>query len=138
MAPRKANLPWNFLEAASTASLQSYELSRLNNAANLRREIGALLDQWVDDASQALLARWMRDFRDRPRPVMDSDVSQPQAELPFGESPLAESCLEQSHDDQSKVSARHPRKQQPTFDPPPAGFITHHGDGTPSTFRHQA
>ena len=51
--------PWEFLLSASRNSLQSYELSRLNHAANLRKEIGALLDQWMEENSSAMLARWL-------------------------------------------------------------------------------
>src|SRR6516225_2316033 len=51
--------PWEFLLSASRNSLQSYELSRLNHAANLRKEIGALLDQWMEENACAMLARWL-------------------------------------------------------------------------------
>lgn len=64
MANRRSAPPWNFLLQASKPSLESYELSRLNSAANLRREISALIDQWIEDNSQALLARWVRDCPD--------------------------------------------------------------------------
>ena len=53
--------PLDYLRQASPTSLQSFELSRLNHAANLRREIGALLDQWIQETSEALLARWLLD-----------------------------------------------------------------------------
>jgi hypothetical protein len=53
--------PLDYLQAASRASLQSFELTRLNHAANLRQEIAALIDQWIQETSQALLARWMLD-----------------------------------------------------------------------------
>jgi hypothetical protein len=53
--------PLDYLQAASRASLQSYELTRLNHAANLRQEIAALMDQWIQETSEALLARWMLD-----------------------------------------------------------------------------
>jgi hypothetical protein len=59
---------WDFFHDASLVSLQSFELSRLNNAANIRREIAALLDQWIDDNSQAMLARWVREQRSLPQP----------------------------------------------------------------------
>lgn len=58
--------PWEFLLSASRNSLQSYELSRLAHAANLRKEIGALLDQWMEENACALLARWLIEQRDRP------------------------------------------------------------------------
>jgi len=53
--------PLDYLQAASRASLQSFELTRLNHAANLRQEIAALMDQWIQETSEALLARWMLD-----------------------------------------------------------------------------
>jgi len=53
--------PLDYLRAASRASLQSFELARLNHAANLRREIAALIDQWLQETSEATLARWMLD-----------------------------------------------------------------------------
>ncbi len=53
--------PLDYLQAASRASLQSFELTRLNHAANLRQEIAALIDQWIQDTSEAMLARWLLD-----------------------------------------------------------------------------
>jgi hypothetical protein len=59
MTLKRNDPPWDYLSNASPTSLQSFELSRLNHAANLRREIGVLLDQWLDETAQALLARWL-------------------------------------------------------------------------------
>jgi hypothetical protein len=53
--------PLDYLQAASRSSLQSFELARLNHAANLRQEIAALIDQWIQETSEAMLARWMLD-----------------------------------------------------------------------------
>jgi hypothetical protein len=86
MASRTRNSapPWDFLQDASVASLQSYELSRLNHAANLRRELAALLDQWIEETAHALLAQWEREGRaflrepNPPKPEL-------QPELPFTE-----------------------------------------------------
>jgi hypothetical protein len=55
--------PLDYLQAASQSSLQNFELTRLNHAANLRQEIAALMDQWIQETSEALLARWMLDHR---------------------------------------------------------------------------
>lgn len=63
--------PWEFLLAASRNSLQSYELSRLSHAANLRKEIGALLDQWMEENACAMLARWLIEQRERPPRVSE-------------------------------------------------------------------
>jgi hypothetical protein len=51
--------PWEFLLTASRNTLQSYELSRLGHASNLRKEIGELLDQWLEENASAMLARWL-------------------------------------------------------------------------------
>src|ERR1700722_8850062 len=86
MATRHTTPPWDYLHDASIPSLESYELSRLNHAANLRREIAALLDQWIEDSTQALLARWVREDRALPQaeqPCIESGQSQ----LPFDEAP---------------------------------------------------
>lgn len=67
----KTQPPWEFLLSASRSSLQSYELSRLGHAANLRKEIGALLDLWMEENSAAMLARWLMEQRERPPQVRD-------------------------------------------------------------------
>jgi hypothetical protein len=74
----KTQPPWEFLLSASRNSLQSYELSRLSHAANLRKEIGALLDLWMEENSAAMLARWLMEQRERPRQTQD--------DVPSGES----------------------------------------------------
>jgi len=56
--------PWEFLLSASRNSLQSYELSRLGHAANLRKEIDALLDQWLEENACAMLARLLMKQRE--------------------------------------------------------------------------
>ncbi|MGB6546461.1 MAG: hypothetical protein WA871_12340 [Candidatus Acidiferrales bacterium] len=67
MALKPFDPPWDYLRRASTASLQSFELSRLNHAANLRNEIAALMDQWLEETAQAMLARWLLENRDQVR-----------------------------------------------------------------------
>jgi hypothetical protein len=65
MSTRSSQPPWEFLLSASKNSLQSFELSRLSNAANLRKEIGALLDQWMADQASATVARLLLQERER-------------------------------------------------------------------------
>ncbi len=86
MSTRRVQPPWNYLHEASVPSLESYELSRLNHAANLRREIAALLDQWIEDNTQALLARWLREDRQLP-PLQAECIDDHQSSLPFDELP---------------------------------------------------
>jgi hypothetical protein len=75
MASPRIVPPIDYLQHASQSSLQSFELARLNHAANLKREIGALIDQWIKETSEAMLARWMLDqnysSRESSRPLPD-------------------------------------------------------------------
>ena len=59
--------PWEYLCQASKASLQGFELSRLNHAALIREQINALLDEWIEENSAALLARWLLNQSERLR-----------------------------------------------------------------------
>src|SRR5579863_1955675 len=84
--------PLEYLRAASRTSLQSFELARLNHAANLKREIGALIDQWIQENSEATLARWMLDHHDSlhnlPSSAPDAVAASPEAEAsPLPDSP---------------------------------------------------
>lgn len=67
MATRRVTPPWDYLHQASSPSLESFELSRLNHAANLRKEIAALLEQWIEEAAEARLARWLREDHKLPQ-----------------------------------------------------------------------
>lgn len=62
--------PWQYLEYASIASLQSFELNRLNHAANLMKQIQCLLRQYFDDTSAASIARM---FQHQPAERYPSD-----------------------------------------------------------------
>jgi hypothetical protein len=53
--------PIDYLHTASRSSLHSFELARLNHAANLKRDIAVLIDQWLEETAEAMLARWMLD-----------------------------------------------------------------------------
>jgi hypothetical protein len=55
----KSQPPWDFLLSASRVSLQSFELSRLSHAANIRKEIVQLLDVWLEESSAAMMARFL-------------------------------------------------------------------------------
>src|SRR5580700_2653423 len=83
MATRRVTPLWNYLHEASNPSLESFELSRLNHAANLRKEIAALLDQWIEETAEAILARWVREDRKFPQSGERLDILPQAAELPF-------------------------------------------------------
>ncbi len=65
---RSAQPPWDFLLSASKNSLQSFALSRLAYAANLRKQIAIMIDQWIEENTAAMLARWLLDQATR-RPL---------------------------------------------------------------------
>lgn len=52
---------FRLLLSLSGNSLLEYELSRRNHAANLRKQMLALLVEWAETEAQALQARWMID-----------------------------------------------------------------------------
>ena len=83
MASRRIVPPWNYLREASEPSLESFELSRLNHAANLRKEVAALLEQWIAETAEAFLARWLREDRKLPAHPGESLDVLPQNRLPF-------------------------------------------------------
>jgi hypothetical protein len=88
MPIRRPDPPLDYLHSASASSLESYELSRLNHAANLRREIAALLDQWIEETVHAQLARWVLEDRALQQHFSGRQPHAPQKQLPF-EVPVA-------------------------------------------------
>jgi hypothetical protein len=59
MNSRSTSVPWNYLKQASLPALQSFELSRLNHAANIRKELEVLLDEYLEECSAAMVARYL-------------------------------------------------------------------------------
>jgi hypothetical protein len=53
-------LPLNFLLGCSQKSLDNFELARLAEVADLRKELLSILDRLIDQMSQAALAAWFR------------------------------------------------------------------------------
>lgn len=103
MAIRRITPPWDYLHEASAPSLESFELSRLNHAANLRKEIAALLEQWIEETAEALLARWVREDRKLlPQPDQSRDVLPP-AGLPF---PSLQTLADRQHRPERRSRSR--------------------------------
>jgi hypothetical protein len=48
----------DFLATCSEISLQSFELARLSEISNYKKQISELLDEWVETDVQARLAEW--------------------------------------------------------------------------------
>jgi len=51
--------PLEYLLTCSEAGLESFEMSRLNRVANLRRELRDVLDEWMEAEVNARVARWL-------------------------------------------------------------------------------
>lgn len=70
--------PLDYLSGESCR--QEYLLSRLNRARNLAKEVGELLEQWVQEAALALLADWIRTYGIQPQaPARGSSLVPPHA-----------------------------------------------------------
>jgi hypothetical protein len=116
--------PLDYLQAASRASLQSFELTRLNHAANLRQEIAALIDQWIQETSEAMLARWMLDHHKslQSSPMSPSEVVRtlidpaaalfPESQPPMPEMVPAPPRFSAPGDTMKGSIARKPQKQR--------------------------
>jgi hypothetical protein len=117
--------PLDYLRAASRTSLQSFELARLNHAANLKREIAALIDQWIQERSEATLARWMLDHHESlhnlPPSAPEPLPSFPELEVDLlPDSPMPRSviihappCFSNPQRTGATPAARKPQKQKP-------------------------
>jgi hypothetical protein len=67
--------PWDVLLGASRNTLQSYELSRLNHAANIGKEIKHLLDSYIEESSHAMLARLLMEQQEHQPKVKASSMT---------------------------------------------------------------
>lgn len=56
--------PLEFLLACSRVSLQDFELSRLNQIANLVKQVQTIQDELRQIEGEALLARWLMEHRE--------------------------------------------------------------------------
>lgn len=57
MATPRVPASWLYLQNASEQTLQAFELSRLNLASCLRKQIETLVIQYLDEVAAAMLAR---------------------------------------------------------------------------------
>ena len=79
--------PLEYLATCSKVALESFELSRLNEASNLRKEVQQILQGWIDTEVDARLARWILETKQaqaqgrlqaamrQPVPVEQLDIS---------------------------------------------------------------
>jgi hypothetical protein len=89
---------FEYLRTASRSLLQSFELSRLNQAANIQEEIATLIDQWVEQTAELSdSARWMLDhhssFHPAPSPAQRSCAPSSCHQHPAGKLPEPHAVL---------------------------------------------
>src|SRR5271156_1692579 len=74
--------PLEYLVTSSQAGLENFELVRLNTIANLRKEFGDLLEEWIEAETQSRLARWILECRRTQDAASDPRLSKLSAPLP--------------------------------------------------------
>jgi hypothetical protein len=80
--------PLEYLATASKVALESFELARLNEASNYRKEVQQILQGWIDTEVDARLARWILESkqaqaRDGLQEAMGQPVPLKQLDLSF-------------------------------------------------------
>ena len=73
----------HYLLHCSSASLEAFELARLNHIANLRKEFGDLVEEWIEAEVEARLSRWILDMRRDPISTQSRPLDSHQPVLPF-------------------------------------------------------
>ncbi len=70
--------PLEYLATCSKVALESFELSRLNEASNLRKEVQQILQGWIDTEVDARLARWILESKQtQARGGLQAAMAQP-------------------------------------------------------------
>jgi hypothetical protein len=78
---RKKAAPFQYLLDCSLMSLEDFELARLDRAANLRRQLRDIAEEWIDAEVEARISHWVRENRLQPSKRV-SDPRQPAVDLP--------------------------------------------------------
>jgi hypothetical protein len=74
--------PLEYLVTSSQAALETFELSRLNKSANLRKELRDVVEEWIEAEIQSRLARWILECRRTQDAASDMGLSELSAPLP--------------------------------------------------------
>jgi hypothetical protein len=82
--------PLEYLVTSSQAGLENFELVRRNTIANLRKELGEVVEEWIEAETQCRLARWILECRRTQDAASDSHRSKAIDEnrLPLFDGPL--------------------------------------------------
>ncbi|HKV27163.1 MAG TPA: hypothetical protein VJN90_02660 [Candidatus Acidoferrales bacterium] len=88
----------DYLATCSQTSLESFQLARLNDLANLRKQMIEIIDDWVESDIQARIAEWMLLRRRRqaaPRPTPQSVRRMRSKQVPLPLIPALDHSLSQ-------------------------------------------
>jgi len=94
--------PLEYLVECSKASLESFQLSRLNRASNLQKECSQVVEEWVQTQVSFHLARWILEHRSVG--LSPPDLSQP-------ETPRSEPCAQLNLEIVSELESGSEEKQ---------------------------
>jgi hypothetical protein len=100
---RDPQSPLEYLVTSSQTSLEAFELARLNRAANLRKELRDVLDEWMQTEIDVRMARWILECRRAQNTDSDSLAASPREPARIGQ--LAMSFLPESSGTQSESVA---------------------------------
>jgi len=78
------NIQVKFLWDSSDNTLGEYELARLNHAANLKKELRALIEQLVEATAEADFVRWLLENKEELRSTISS-LDSGQERFDFGQ-----------------------------------------------------
>jgi hypothetical protein len=123
-----AHPPFEYLVSSSQASLESFELARLNAVANLRKEFRQLVDEWIEAEIEARMARWVLETRrletrDSQQPLPGLSVHATGPTLALDTLPLALPSGDPQSASQGEVGPSHVPgcgRTSPTAERPPS------------------
>jgi hypothetical protein len=104
-------LPLEYLVTSSQTALEGFELSRLSQCANLRKELRQITDQWIEVEIEARMARWILECRR----AQDSGANSPLPDFSTPASNVAlacEKCAEVTPAKSAKARSVRPRARR--------------------------
>lgn len=120
--------PLEYLATCSKVALESFELSRLNEASNYRKEVQQILQGWIDTEVDARLARWILESkqaqaRGRLKAAMGQPVPLKQLDLSFLPSNSGRTPDDDAEEDATKPNGPKLRRAARAVLPSAAGRI---------------
>lgn len=77
--------PLEYLVTSSQAGLENFELGKMNQIANLRKELRDLVEEWIETEIQSRLARWILECRRTQDAAVETQTSEGDTPLLVGD-----------------------------------------------------